>query len=199
MKILPMDIKKWSESLPKCVDSLYASNFKDEGVSPFEKTLNGLLTANFTLWGYEDEARRRDVDDRYIADLKRNIDRENQKRNDIIDKLDSMLREDVEKTLKTIDRSLPMNSETPGSIFDRIIILGLRSHNLKKEIERKDADSAHVERCSLMLKQVKERFSDLTGCLEELLGDIYSGKKKIKSYKQHKLYNDPELNPSLRR
>jgi len=50
-----------------------------------------------------------------------------------------------------------------------------------------------------MLEKVEERSQDLSKCLEELLEDYYSGRKRLKSYKQHKLYNDPELNPSLRK
>jgi len=200
MKNLPIKADKWIKSLPKLVLNLYNnSNFKNEGVSPLEKTIHELLFTNFTLWGYENEARRKDVPDKYIADLKRNIDIQNQKRNDLIDTIDAILRQDVEKKLKSISPKLPINSETPSSIFDRLTILALRQYHLKKEIERKDANKSHTQRCSTMLKEVKERSSDLLKCLENLLEDVYLGKKRLKSYKQHKLYNDPELNPSLRK
>ena len=151
------------------------------------------------LWGLEDEARRKDMPDKYIAELKRKIDRENQRRNDLIDALDALIREDVENKLGSIDQNLPMNSENPGSLYDRLTILALRAYNLKKEINRKDIDIAHIERCSKMLEQVLEKSEDLLKCLKELMDDIYSGRKKIKSYKQHKLYNDPALNPALRK
>jgi hypothetical protein len=192
-------MEKWFRSVNSMVEDLYDKNFKNTGSTPIEKTIVDLLTANFTLWGYEDEARRKNVPDNYIAELKRKIDKENQKRNDIIDTLDGLIREDVEKKLGSIDQSLPMNSETPGSLYDRLTILALRSYNLKKEISRKDADISHIERCSKMLDQVEERSKDLLKCLKELMDDIYTGKKKIKSYKQHKLYNDPALNPALRK
>jgi len=123
--------------------------------------------------------------------------RENQKRNDLIDSIDALIKEDIDKNIKSIDNSLPLNSETPGSIFDRLIILTLRTHNLKMETERPDVDKSHIERCSSMLNEVKERTKDLLGCLTDLLKDYYSGRKRLKSYKQHKLYNDPSLNPSL--
>lgn len=166
---------------------------------PLRKTISGLAETNCAIWGYEDEARRRDIPDKEIAGLKRNIDKNNQKRNDLIDTIDSILRQEIEKKIGSLNASAPLNSETPGSIIDRLIILGLRASSLKKEIERKDTDKSHIERCEVMLKEVEERSEDLQKCLEELLADYYAGRKKLKSYKQHKLYNDPDLNPSLRK
>jgi len=163
------------------------------------KTIENLTETNYALWGYEDEARRRDIPDKEIANLKRNIDKNNQKRNDLIDSIDNILRQAIEKKVKSIDNSAPLNSETPGSVIDRLTILGLRVSSLKKEIERKDADKSHIKRCKDMLREVEERSKDLEKCLKDLLEDYYSGRKKLKSYKQHKLYNDPDLNPSLRK
>jgi len=182
MAKIPLNIDKWLDSF----ELLHGP-------------LNELAETNYRIWGYEDDARRTDVADSTIAGLKRNIDKDNQKRNDLIDTIDAILKKDIEKKVKSIDNSVPLNSETPGSIFDRIIILALRSHSLKKEIERKDASESHIKRCKSMLEQVEERSQDLTECLEELLENYYSGEKRLKSYKQHKLYNDPDLNPSLRK
>lgn len=182
MKNTPLNIDKWLDSFEL-----------------LHKPLKELAETNKRIWGYEDEARRTDVADSTIAGLKRNIDKDNQKRNDLIDAIDATLKKDIEKKVKSIDKKAPLNSETPGSIFDRIIILALRSRSLKKEIERKDAAESHIKRCKSMLEQVEERSQDLIECLEELLEDCYSGRKRLKSYKQHKLYNDPELNPSLRK
>ena len=192
-------MEKWLKSINNLVEDLYNKDFKNTGSTPIEKTIIDLLAANFTLWGYEDEARRKNVSNDYIADLKRKIDKENQKRNDLIDTIDALIKEDIEKKLGSIDQNLPMNSENPGSLYDRLTILALRSYNLKKEINRKDIDIPHIERCSKMLEQVQERSSDLLKCLKELMDDIYSGRKKIKSYKQHKMYNDPALNPAMRK
>ena len=192
-------MEKWFKSINELVEDLYNSNFKNTGSTPIEKTIIDLLVANFTLWGYQDQARRKDIPDKHIAELKRKIDKENQRRNDIIDAIDKLIKQDVEKEIGPIDQNQPMNSENPGSIYDRLTILALRSYNLKTEINRNDTDMAHIERCSKMLEQVEERSKDLLKCLKELMDDIYSGRKKIKSYKQHKMYNDPALNPALRK
>jgi len=182
MTNIPLNIDKWLDS------------FK-----PIHKPLDELAKTNHRIWGYEDGARRTDVPDSKIASLKRSIDKDNQKRNDLIDTIDDILKQNIEKKVKSIVKSAPLNSETPGSILDRIIILALRSRSLKKEIERKDAPESHIKRCKTMLGEIEERSQDLAECLEKLLEDYYSGKKRLKSYKQHKLYNDPDLNPSLRK
>ena len=192
-------MEKWFKSINELVEDLYNKRFKNTGSTPIEKTILDLLVSNFTLWGYEDEARRKDTADKYIAEVKRKIDKENQRRNDLIDAIDGLIKQDAKKKLGVIDQGLPMNSENPGSIYDRLTILAIRCYNLKKEINRKDADISHIERCSKMLEGVQERSADLLKCLKELMDDIYSGRKKIKSYKQHKLYNDPALNPALRK
>lgn len=197
-------MKNWFNMINSLVDDLYSGNFKNTGATPIEKTIIDLLVSNFTLWGYEDEARRKDVTDKYIAGLKRKIDKENQRRNDLIDTIDALIVQDVvgdgrDRPLRIMDENLPMNSENPGSIYDRLTILALRSYNLKKEISRKDIEISHIERCSKMLEEVEEHSKDLLKCLKELMDDIYCGRKKIKSYKQHKLYNDPALNPALRK
>ena len=194
-------MEKWFKSINTLVEDLYNKDFKNTGSTPIEKTIIDLLAANFTLWGYENEARRKDVPDKYIAELKRKIDKENQKRNDLIDTIDSLIVKDIAGNDhdRVMYQNLPMNSENPGSLYDRLTILSLRAYSLKKEINRKDADISHIERCSKMLEQVLEKSSDLLRCLKELMDDIYSGRKKIKSYKQHKLYNDPALNPALRK
>lgn len=196
---MPLDLHRWFESLPESVTALYRGIFKNSDTMPLNKTLDELLATNFTLWGLEDEARRKDLPDKEIAGIKRNIDNYNQRRNDLIDRVDTILEKDIENSIGHIDKSLPLNTETPGSVFDRLTVLSLRIHNLKKEISRKDASISHKNRCRGMLEEVEVRADDLLKCLGALLNDYYTGRKKLKSYKQHKLYNDPALNPSLRK
>jgi hypothetical protein len=53
--------------------------------------ISGLAQKNLELWHLEDEARRRDVTLEYIGRIKKKIDFANQQRNDLIDKIDSLL------------------------------------------------------------------------------------------------------------
>jgi hypothetical protein len=76
---------------------------------------------NFDFWHYEDKAREPGAEDGLIAQVKRNIDGLNQKRNDAIIEIDILLQTSVFNTIKC-SQYTPWNSETVGSIVDRLSI-----------------------------------------------------------------------------
>lgn len=157
-----------------------------------------LAWRNYCLWHEEDQARRTDVSDSVIAGVKRNIDRFNQERNDHIERLDEMI-------LAWLVSRLPMaiageiNSETPGSIIDRIAIMSLKIYHMAEDAARDDVDAAHRERSRQRLAILREQRDDLWGALGRLLADYLAGRKRMKLYRQFKMYNDPTLNPELYR
>jgi hypothetical protein len=157
-----------------------------------------LVHHNATLWGYEDEVRREDIPDSEIARYKRLIDRENQLRNDAIDRTDQCLAAEIEAR-GAHHPEAPLNTETPGSAFDRLSILLLRRYHLQQEVERRDATDEHIRRCAGKRAEIEERIEDLCASLDALIDDILGGRRRMKSYATHKLYNDPETNPAVRR
>jgi hypothetical protein len=152
---------------------------------------------NHELWHQEDEARRRDVSNTVIASIKRTIDKLNQGRNDFIERLDVYVVNDLKDRNITVGRGAVLNSETPGSIIDRLSIINLRIYHMLAETRRQRAARAHRAACRAKLKVLLEQKRDLAACLGRLLRDIYAGRKRIKVYRQFKMYNDPGLNPAL--
>jgi len=69
-------------------------------IDSLSKAIDGLSRENLQLWHLEDEARRQDVPLSYIGAIKRKIDVANQKRNDLIDKIDVLLDERIRKSRK---------------------------------------------------------------------------------------------------
>lgn len=162
---------------------------------------------NSLLWAEEDLARRTTVPDAEIAANKRAIDRCNQARNDATERVDELLlvrlglvdeasaRTDAPRS--TVPPGARLNSETAGSMIDRMSILALKIHAMRWQTERRDVDEAHREASRVKLARLREQRQDLGDCLDALLADALSGRAWFKVYRQFKMYNDPRFNPAL--
>ena len=157
-----------------------------------------LAYRNYQLWHEEDKARRTDVPDSVIAQVKRNIDRFNQQRNDLIEKLDEAILAWVQSGVE-MDANLPINSETPGSIVDRISILSLKTFHMQEDTLRDDVSDEHRERSKGRLAILRIQRADLETALGLLIAEYRAGTKQMKLYRQFKMYNDPSLNPEVYR
>jgi hypothetical protein len=149
--------------------------------------------ANFDLWHREDAARDPQATDHAIAEVKRAIDGLNQRRNDLMESIDRKLMECVPGAADA--SAVPLHSETPGMMIDRLSILELKCFHTREETERSGATEKHRERNRTRLQVLKEQRDDLTHCLDEMWREVMAGRRRFKLYRQMKMYNDPELNP----
>ena len=152
---------------------------------------------NYLLWHEEDIARDPSVSELQIAAVKRNIDGWNQKRNDGIEQLDDALVDRLLARRTVVLPGAPLNTETPGSVIDRLSILALRIYHMEEQAERPDVDESHRSKAVGRLSVLYEQHRDLARALGELVDDIFSGSKRLKVYRQFKMYNDPALNPRI--
>jgi hypothetical protein len=152
---------------------------------------------NFLLWHQEDVARSPNVTDAEMAEVKRAIDRLNQCRNDMIERLDDCLLDELVAAGVRIHSDAKQNTETPGSVIDRLSILALRLYHMEEQTRRIDAGETHVAKAKQRLAVLQEQHRDLSASLGELLTDIFAGRKRLKVYRQFKMYNDPTMNPYL--
>jgi hypothetical protein len=152
---------------------------------------------NFRLWHQEDIARSPDVTDTEIADVKRAIDRLNQQRNDLIERLDDRIIAMLGENGVRPDPTARLNTETPGSAIDRLSIIALRIYHMQEQLARGDASAEHRAKVGDRLAILHEQHADLSHSLGELLDDLVAGRKRLKVYRQFKMYNDPTMNPYL--
>lgn len=162
--------------------------------SGFSGMILALHRANFELWHEEDEARNPDATDGRIAEVKRAIDKLNQRRNDLVEAIDVALC----GAMRQVEAS-PLHSETPAMILDRLSIMSLKHYHTREETMRAEASEAHRAKNAGRLAVLAEQRKDLADCLDLLMAQIGRGERRFKVYRQMKMYNDPELNPVLYR
>ena len=150
---------------------------------------------NRLLWDEEDRARRRDVADAAIVENKRAIDDYNQRRNDAIEKMDEALLERLSNISPAPDAW--HNSESAGSMIDRLSILSLKIFHMRAETTRADATDAHRATCRENFARLDLQRADLSRCLDALLARAAEGRAFWRVYRQFKMYNDAALNPYL--
>jgi hypothetical protein len=149
--------------------------------------------ANFDLWHQEDEARDPHATDTAIVAAKRAIDRLNQLRNDLVEHIDERLL----SRLPAAGPGVPLHSETPGLIIDRLSILSLKLFHTEQQLHR--SSPSHRERNRARLAVLTRQRDDLAQCLDLLWADLLAGRRRFQLYRQLKMYNDPTLNPVLYR
>jgi len=146
-------------------------------------------------WHLEDIIRDPQIDPVAALAIKRRIDKSNQERTDMVEYVDSYLLDKYRDVEPRPDARL--NTETPAWAIDRLSILALKIYHMAREAERTDVGDAHRAACRKKLDVLLAQQVDLSGAIEELIGDIEAGRKYMKTYKQMKMYNDPALNPVL--
>jgi hypothetical protein len=158
--------------------------------SPFEQLLLDQHFANFELWHREDMARDPEASDATIVAVKHDIDRLNQRRNDLVEQIDLALIEAAAPKPEA-----PLHSETPGLIIDRLSILSLKLFHTEEQLHRSTPEHRALNHTRLLL--LNDQRTDLAACLAQLWQEVLGGTRRFKLYRQLKMYNDPALNPVL--
>ena len=146
-------------------------------------------------WHLEDLIRDPHINPLDALSLKRRIDRSNQDRTDLVEQIDSYFLHQYSDV--NVQPDARINTESPAWAIDRLSILALKIYHMKEQVERVDADEAHRERCRSKLAVLLEQQRDLSTAIDQLLDDIASGRKYMKTYRQMKMYYDPSTNPVL--
>jgi len=170
-----------------------ASNPYDK--KDFEHLLYEKNWIDTVQWHYEDIIRDPDIDPNEGMSLKRLIDSSNQNRTEMVEYIDSYFLKLYSDVSPKPDAKV--NTESPAWALDRLSILILKIYHMKEESLRKDVSEQHRNTCNEKLQVLLEQQKDLSESIDQLLEDLSKGEKKMKVYKQMKMYNDETLNPVL--
>ena len=146
-------------------------------------------------WHYEDIIRDPKINPDKGMDIKRKIDKSNQDRTEMVEYIDSYFLNKYSSVMPKENASI--NSESPAWALDRLSILVLKIFHMDEEYRREGASEEHKKSCKIKLDILIEQREDLGDAIDLLLNDIATGEKKMKVYKQMKMYNDESLNPIL--
>ena len=146
-------------------------------------------------WHYEDIIRDPNIDPSEGMKLKRLIDSSNQNRTEMVEYIDSYFLNLYSSV--TTRENAKVNTESPAWAIDRLSILILKIYHMEEESNRKDVSEDHRNNCQKKLNILIEQREDLSESIDQLLIDLSTGIKKMRVYKQIKMYNDESLNPVL--
>jgi hypothetical protein len=176
-------------------DSVNAEAGNPFDVHTIEHLLYHKCWIDTVQWHVEDEIRRPDIDPAEALGMKRRIDRLNQERTNQVELIDDYFLSLFANL--TPEPGASLNTESPAWAIDRLSILALKIFHMQIESTRENASPAHREACGRKLAVLLEQRQDLSQSIDELLGDIAAGTRRMKVYRQMKMYNDASLNPVL--
>lgn len=174
------------------VDTPVKNPFEAEG---FENLLYVKNWIDTVQWHLEDIIRLPDINPVEALQIKRRIDKSNQERTDMVEKMDDYFLDQFKHVQPK--PSAKINSETPAWLLDRMSILMLKIYHMREQTNRKDASEDHLAKCGAKLAILLEQKTDMQLAFDQLMEDILYGDRKMKVYRQMKMYNDASLNPML--
>ncbi len=174
------------------VDQLLNNPFPEASIENLLFRKNWIDTVQ---WHLEDIIREPSIDPVQALIIKRRIDTSNQERTDLVEVIDNIIFRELQHV--KAQPGAAINTETPGWAIDRLSILALKIYHMSIEANREDADEKHRTSCNNKLQVLLEQKNDMFASIDQLLEDLMAGRKKMKLYKQMKMYNDPALNPVL--
>jgi len=146
-------------------------------------------------WHLEDIIRDPQIDPSEALVIKRRIDKSNQDRTDLVERIDSYFWEKYHGIQP--QPGARINTESPAWAVDRLSILHVKLWHMQEQVDRTDVSAEQHDKCVAKMAVLTEQLGDMTTSITQLLEDYEAGTRIMKVYRQMKMYNDPTLNPVL--
>lgn len=197
----PFDhVQSWSAIFERVIEDYHVKDDVDQPINnPFsESTLEGLLYKKCWIdtvqWHLEDIVRDPEIKQESGMEVKRRIDKSNQERTDLVERLDDVFI-DMLNLPESPAEDAVLNTESMAWAIDRLSILALKVYHMNVEVARGNAEKMDFLKAKQALLLTQR--SDLTKAISQLMEEVMIGKRYYKVYRQVKMYNDPSLNPVL--
>lgn len=151
---------------------------------------------NFIVWHLEEYVRKDGTSESEILDAEKTIDMHSLKRLAAIEQIDIWLDNVLKGAGISLGDEALVNSETPGSIIDRLSIITLKIFHSRQHLEADKLEEKTKNNLKIRLAVLQEQYGDLARALDALLLDLRQAKKRHKVYRQFKIYNDPSFHPN---
>ena len=136
------------------VDAVVKNPYK---IGTIESDLYNKIWIDTVQWHLEDIIRNPRIDAADALNLKRRIDRSNQDRTDLVERIDSYFYEKFSNV--TPQKGAKINTESPAWAVDRLSILHVKLFHMRAEVTRCDATEEHLAKCNTKLKILEEQIS----------------------------------------
>lgn len=137
-------------------------------------------------WHLESLIRRKEVSPEEIARLWRRIKKLNTDREDMVELIDNIIVEMYRPS--KVKEDAPLNTETPGWALDRLSTLCLRIYHIRRALLKAEGQQKQESLLKMEAQLVMQK-DDLSTALDQLLTDVRNGRKRLKLYKQIKIYD----------
>jgi len=187
-------IKRW-HALESGIESWPGAQeiVASQSATGWAATCEKLQLINTYQWHEEDKSRAHGAGDEFLGAVKRSIDASNRRRVQTVDQLDDIIFNGLSES-GSLNQEAPLNSESPGSIIDRLSVLMLKLYHVteaRDALKDADGDSGKIEATQGQVNTLSEQIEDLGQCLDVLLKGIAAGTVRVKFYRQVKVYIDP--------
>ena len=120
-------------------------------------------------WHLEDIIRDPQIDPIDALALKRRIDKSNQDRTDLVERIDTYFWEQFH-AIPAKDNA-KINTESPAWAVDRLSILHIKIYHMQEQVNRTDVSEEQHDRCVQKLAVLQEQLTDMTTSIGQLLAD----------------------------
>ncbi len=178
----------------KMISDIFSCYISDQSTIPtYEDRIYQLvflcMKINKEQWDLEDLARMVERGSDYIVSIKKDIDKSNQDRNNLVREIDTEIVSLLKVSPSTDDR---FYSESPGMIIDRLTILFIRLSAIREllsVIEESDIKKEYSEKEAIVLGQI----SQLGKFLDRYFVKLVNKEVFFEIQQPVKIYNDSRI------